>query len=276
MAQPTFSVAIKTLEDILGTKLVDRDNKNVVITPLGIEVAKRARKILAGAEELSNITFSQQQPLTGQLRLGIIPTIAPFTLPRLLPKILKEYPQLDLYIKEDLTLNVYQDMMRGELDLILIALPYQLENVDEISLFRDHFLFACRRNTRLLNQLRYSERRLPPASILLLVDGHCLRKHALSVCNIKDTTKISSYTTSSLYTLVQMVNHDLGVTFIPELAAQSDLLSNSDIVLSKMPSTAYREIGFAWRSNSFREREFRIFSDLFRSLSPNGLNPDIT
>lgn len=139
VAQPTFSVAIKTLEDILGSKLVDRDNKNVIITPLGIEVAKRARKILAGAEELSNITFSRQQPLTGQLRLGIIPTIAPFTLPKLLPRIHKEYPQLDLYIKEDLTLNVYQDMMRGELDLILIALPYQLENVDEVSLFRDHF-----------------------------------------------------------------------------------------------------------------------------------------
>ena len=142
VSQPAFSVAIKELENMLNIQLVDRTNKNVTVTSLGRDIARQARVVLRDLEDMVDIARGNQAPLTGQLKLGVIPTIAPFLLPKLLPALRKSYPELKLYLKEDLTDRVYERLMDGELDLILIALPYELRNVTDMPLFDDHFFLA--------------------------------------------------------------------------------------------------------------------------------------
>lgn len=273
VAQPTFSVAIKDLEIILNATLAKRTHKEVTITETGKRVAARARKILLDVEELFEIVVDRRKPLSGDLRLGVIPTIAPFILPKLLPKILHRYPELNLYIKEGLTRDIYDSLIDGDLDLLLIALPFDLENVETLSLFRDYFFFARHKNTHLMHTPYTSEKDLPEKGVLLLDDGHCLREHTLQACNMNDTSKVNPYSTSSLHTIIQMVNNDLGVTFIPQLAINSDLLKKTQIYLSRSYDNAYREIGFVWRKGAAREREFHLFARLFIEADPNRKSP---
>lgn len=268
VTQSAFSVAFKGLEDILGAKLAERSSRSVVFTPLGLEAVNYARKILREVENMADIIVAQGKPLAGALRLGVIPTIAPFTLPRALKRILSNYPSLNLSVKEDLTQKIYRDLTYGELDLILVALPFDFRAATVLSLFRDPFMLAYKRGTTLLDPDNYVEENLPDASILLLEDGHCLRDHALSACNLKYKSKISPYTTNSLHTLVQMVNNDLGVTFVPQTAVKSGLLANTDVETRSMPGTAYREIGLVWSKESVRDKEFRLFAEPFKEFAP--------
>jgi LysR family transcriptional regulator, hydrogen peroxide-inducible genes activator len=265
VSQPAFSVAIKELENMLNIQLVDRTNKNVTVTSLGRDIARQARLVLRDLEELVDIAKGNQAPLTGQLKLGVIPTIAPFLLPKLLPALRKAYPELKLYLKEDLTERVYERLMEGELDLILIALPYELRNVSEMSLFDDHFFLAHHQKSSFIDPSHYSVSSLPSDSILLLEDGHCLRDHALSACNIKNADKVSSITATSLLTLVQMVDADLGITYLPEMAIHSPLLKNTRIKTIPMDSQSYRQIGLVWRKASTRQDEFRMLGDFIRT-----------
>ena len=269
VTQSAFSVALKELELTLGTKLAERSSRSVVFTPLGCEVVEYARRILSEAENMVDIVSGKSEPLSGTLRLGVIPTIAPFILPKALKKILREYPDLKLSVKEDLTHEIYQDLISGVLDIILVALPFDFKNVVTLSLFRDNFLLAYKRGTKLFNPDQYDEAALPEASILLLQDGHCLRDHALSACNLRHEHKISPYTTNSLHTLVQMVNSDLGITFIPQIAVGSGLLAKTDVEVRELPSGTCREIGFVWRKGSVREKEFHLFAKPFLKLAPD-------
>jgi len=265
VSQPAFSVAIKELENLLNIQLVDRTNKNVTVTALGRDIARQARVVLRDLEDLVDIAKGNQKPLTGQLKLGVIPTIAPFLLPRLLPSLRKAYPDLKLYLKEDLTERVYERLMDGELDLILIALPYELRNTTQMELFDDHFFLAYQQKSSILDPSRYDLNELPSDSILLLEDGHCLRDHALSACNIKNADKVSSITATSLLTLVQMVDADLGITYLPEMAVHSSLLKNTRIKTLPMDSGASRQIGLVWRKASTRQDEFSMLGEFIRS-----------
>ncbi len=258
VSQPAFSVAIRELENTLNIQLVDRTNKNVTVTSLGRDIATQARQVLRDLEELVDIAQGNQQPLTGQLKLGVIPTIAPFLLPRLLPALRKSYPELKLYLKEDLTDRVYSSLMDGELDLILIALPYELRNVTEMQLFKDHFYLAHQAKSTLVDPLRHQVSELPEDSILLLEDGHCMRDHALSACSIKNANKVSKITATSLLTLVQMVDADLGVTYLPEMAIGSSLLRNTRIKTTALENDSFRDIGLVWRKASTRSEEFEL------------------
>ncbi len=170
----------------------------MILTPLGMEAARHAEKVLAEARDMILVLESKSKPLAGDLRLGVIPTIAPFLLPRILKKLSRAYPDLNLLIKEGETLSIYQDLTRGDLDLILVALPFDFRNVETLPLFRDYFLLAYRSGTALLDPDRYREADLPDSNILLLEDGHCLREHTLSACKLGKTSKVSPYTTSSL------------------------------------------------------------------------------
>jgi len=266
VSQPAFSVAIKELENLLNIQLVDRTNKNVTITSLGRDVARQARVVLRDLEDLVDMAKGNQAPLTGQLKMGVIPTIAPFLLPSLLPALRESYPDLRLYLKEDLTERVYDRLMEGELDLILIALPYDLRNVTEMPLFDDHFFLAHHEHSRFSAELASDvTENLPSDSILLLEDGHCLRDHALAACNIKHADKVSSITATSLLTLVQMVDADLGVTFLPEMAIQSPLLKNTHIQTEALEPNSYRQIGLVWRKASTRHKEFEMLGDFIRN-----------
>lgn len=264
VSQPAFSVAIKELESLLNIQLVDRTNKNVTVTALGRDIARQARAVLRDLEDLVDIAKGNQQPLTGQLKLGVIPTIAPFLLPRLLPALRKAYPGLKLHLKEDLTERVYERLMDGELDLILIALPYDLRNTTDMPLFDDHFYLAYQQKSAFIDPEQYSVSAMPSDSILLLEDGHCLRDHALSACNIKNADKVSSITATSLLTLVQMVDADLGVTYLPEMAVHSQLLKNTRIKTMPMGARACRQIGLVWRKASTRAAEFSMLGEFIK------------
>lgn len=265
VSQPAFSVAIKELENMLNIQLVDRTNKNVTVTNLGRDIARQARVVLRDLEDMVDIAKGNQAPLTGQLKLGVIPTIAPFLLPKLLPALRKSFPALKLYLKEDLTDRVYERLIKGELDLILIALPYELRNVSEMPLFDDHFFLAHHHKSTLLDPAHYNLNSLPSDSILLLEDGHCLRDHALSACNIKNADKVSNITATSLLTLVQMVDADLGITYLPEMAVNSALLKNTRIKTIALDSGSFRQIGLVWRKASTRHDEFTMLGNFIRS-----------
>jgi LysR family transcriptional regulator, hydrogen peroxide-inducible genes activator len=264
VSQPAFSVAIKELENMLNIQLVDRTNKNVTVTSLGRDVARQARIVLRELEDLVDMAKGNQQPLTGPLKLGVIPTIAPFLLPRLLPALRDEFPDLKLYLKEDLTERIYERLMDGELDLILIALPYDLRNTSDMVLFEDPFYLAYQQNSTILGPGDYNLDELPSDSILLLEDGHCLRDHALSACNIKNVDKVSNITATSLLTLVQMVDADLGITYLPEMAVNSSLLKNTRIKTTPMEPGSSRQIGLVWRKASTRQDEFAMLGNFIQ------------
>lgn len=265
VSQPAFSVAIQELESVLNAQLVDRTNKKVTITHIGKEVAAQARLVLRDLEGLVDLARENQQPLSGQLNLGVIPTIAPFLLPGLLPKLRKSYPHLELYLTEDQTDRVYTSLMNGDLDVILIALPYELKSVESMTLFRDHFYLACRKDTKLIDPDHYSIEQLPQESVLLLEDGHCMRDHALSACKIRNRDKISNVAASSLLTLIQMVDADLGVTFIPEMSLGSSMLKNTQVKTWPIKSGSYREIGLVWRKGSMRAEEFKLLGEFIKN-----------
>ena len=264
VSQSAFSVAIKELETLLGVALVDRTNKQVTITATGKEVATQARLVLRDLDLLMDMAIAEREPLSGRLRLGTIPTIAPFVLPTLLPALRKRYPKLQLYLREDLTERVYERMMDGELDLILIALPYELRNVETMKLYRDPFYLACRQGSELVDPESYSFSRLNAGSVLLLEDGHCLRDHALAACRLRNLDKVSRFAATSLQTLVQMVDNDLGITYLPGLARGSALLKGTRVKMHALPAHSYRDIGLVWRRGSARNEEFGMLGDFIR------------
>ena len=264
VSQSAFSNAIRELESTLEAQLVDRTNRNVTITAVGQDIAVQARLVLKDVEILVDTARGRSEPLTGELRLGVIPTIAPFLLPAILPKLRKRYPQLDLLLVEDQTERIYRRLMDGELDVLLLALPWPMRGVEETALFEDPFCLACRDDTERVDPRNYRFSRLDADSILLLEDGHCLRDHALAACKIRNTEKVRRFGASSLLTLVEMVDADLGITFLPEMANGSALLRNTRVKMHPMGEDSYRTIGLAWRKGSRYADDFRELGEFIR------------
>jgi LysR family hydrogen peroxide-inducible transcriptional activator len=258
VSQSAFSNAIQELESLLEVQLVDRTNRSVTITAMGQQLATQARLCLRDVESLVEMARGQREPLTGELHLGVIPTIAPFLLPAALPKLRRKYPKLELYLHEDQSQRIYEKLMDGDLDVLLLALPYDMRGVDIMPLFEDRFALAYRQGTKRVDPDNYRFSRLDADSILLLEDGHCLRDHALAACKIRNTQKVRRIGASSILTLVEMVDADLGITFLPELARESLLLKNTRVRMKPLEENAYRTIGLAWRKGTDREEEFRM------------------
>ena len=266
VSQSAFSVAIKELESHLGAQLVDRTNKNVTITRVGREVANQARHCLRDIEHLAEVARSNDELLSGRLNMGVIPTIAPFVLPSLMPRLRESFPELQLYLREDTTQSIYARLMSGELDVVLLALPYKLSNVETYTLFKDHFLLACHKNTRFLDPDHYEFDSLPDESVLLLEDGHCLRDHALSACKLQNQETVSRFAASSLYTLVEMVDSDIGITYLTDMARESMILKHTDIKTYPIGKQSYRDIGLVWRKGSARGEEFKLLGDVISKM----------
>ena len=264
VSQSAFSNAIQELESTLETQLVDRTNRSVVITSNGQDVATQARLVIRDVESLVEIAQGNSKPLNGELRFGVIPTIAPFILPTVLPKIRKAFPELQLLLVEDQTQRIYERLMDGDLDLLLLALPWAMQGVEQQTLFRDEFCLAYRQGTDRVDPENYRFNRLDSDSVLLLEDGHCLRDHALSACKIRNTEKIRRFGASSLLTLIEMIDADLGISFLPEMARGSTLLRNTRVRLHALSDKSYRNIGVAWRKGSRRAEEFRLLGDFVR------------
>lgn len=273
VSQSAFSVAIQEFESLLDVHLVDRTNRRVTITSTGQEIAVLAKLCLQDLRALVEAARGEGRPLQGSLHLGIIPTIAPFLLPRVLPLLRREFPELKLFLHEDLTQRLYDALLDGSLDLALIALPYELAGVEQMELFRDRFVLAARQDTALVDPQRYRFSRLHAGSVLLLREGHCLREHAVEACRIRDTQKMSRFSASSLLTLIEMVDADLGVTFLPEMAVDSALLQNTQVKTYPLSDNSYRTIGLVWRRGSAREAEFRTLGRFFAERHGRGPQP---
>ena len=261
VSQSAFSNAIQELESLLEVQLVDRTNRSVTITAMGQQLATQARLCLRDVESLVEMARGQREPLTGELHLGVIPTIAPFLLPSALPRLRRKFPKLELYLHEDQSQRIYDRLMDGDLDVLLLALPYDMRGVDIMPLFEDRFALAYRQGTKRVDPDNYRFSRLDADSILLLEDGHCLRDHALAACKIRNTQKIRRIGASSILTLVEMVDADLGITFLPEMARDSLILKNTRVRLKPLEENAYRTIGLAWRKGTDREEEFRMLGE---------------
>ena len=261
VSQSAFSNAIQELESLLEVQLVDRTNRSVTITAMGQQLATQARLCLRDVESLVEMARGQREPLTGELHLGVIPTIAPFLLPAALPKLRRKFPKLELYLHEDQSQRIYDRLMDGELDVLLLALPYDMRGVDIMPLFNDRFALAYRHGTKQVDPDNYRFSRLDADSILLLEDGHCLRDHALAACKIRNTQKVRRIGASSILTLVEMVDADLGITFLPELARNSLILKNTRVRMKPLEENSYRTIGLAWRKGTDRQEEFRMLGE---------------
>ena len=261
VSQSAFSNAIQELETLLEVQLVDRTNRSVTITAMGQQIATQARLCLRDVESLVEMARGQREPLTGELHLGVIPTIAPFLLPAALPKLRRKHPKLELYLHEDQSQRIYERLMDGELDVILLAFPYDMRGVDTLPRFKDRFALAYRQGTSRVDPDNYRFNRLDADSILLLEDGHCLRDHALAACKIRNTQKIRRIGASSVLTLVEMVDADLGITFLPEMARDSAIMKNTRVRMRPLEENSFRTIGLAWRKGTDREEEFSMLGD---------------
>ena len=267
VTQSALSTGIKELETLLGVQLIDRTNKQVTTTQLGKDVATQARLSLKDIESIVELAANESKPLCGPLRLGIIPTIAPFILPSILPQIQIQYPELQVYLKEDITDNLHAQLMDGELDLLLLALPYDLPGVETNVLFKDRFRLAYSHGTKLIDPEKFSLNKLNRESLMLLEEGHCLRSHALQGCKLKRRDNISRFSASSLFTLLQMVDSDLGITLIPEMAKDSAQLKCSRVQTKPLADSYFREIGLVWRRGSSRVSDYTALGELITDVS---------
>jgi len=264
VTQSTLSAGIKELERLLGTTLLERDRRSVRLTPIGEQVVERARKLLAEAEDLVMIARGAQQPLSGLLRLGVIPTIAPFLLPGILPVARERYPKLQLYLREDLTVRLIEQLHAGELDFALIALPYETGDLVVAELLRDEFWFVSRDDDPLSRLKQIAVREIDPDRVLLLEEGHCLREHAIQACGTsRMSRREGGLEATSLYTLLQMVEGGLGVTLLPEMMIKAGVLNGTRLIArpfaNRVPA---RTIVLAMRRTSAYRKDFELLCDL--------------
>lgn len=256
--QSTLSAGLQELESLLGVTLVERTKRKVLMTPLGEEVAARARDLLRGAEDIVDLARAHGRPLCGRLRLGVIPTIAPFLLPRVLPALRRAYPELKLALREDLTARLLDRLANGDLDVAVLALPYEAPDMEMEALFTDPFVLACPPGHPLAGREMVSGADLAQAELLLLEEGHCLRDHALAACSLPAPRRGDGLLGTSLGTLVQMVASGMGVTLLPRLAVEAGILAGTDLVTRPVAGGGSRLLGLAWRKSSARKDEFRL------------------
>lgn len=259
VSQSTLSAGIQELEDALNVSLVERNNRNVLLTGLGQDVVARSHEILVDVEDLVAMCDAAGEPFTGKLRLGVIPTIAPFLLPKLLRKMRAQYPDFKLYIREGLSEPLVEALHAGELDILLLALPFPADNVDVMPLMEDDFLLASPAGHPLATQAELKTEDLKGEDLLLLEDGHCLREHALEACKLRDKQISVHYQATSLSTIVQMVANGIGITLLPKMAVDAGITSGTDLMTRAFEqSRVSREIGLMWRKKTPRQREFRL------------------
>jgi len=263
VTQSTLSAGIKELESLLGVELVERNKRRVRLTSAGEAVVAKAREVLAQAQDLVETARGAAEPLSGPFRLGVIPTIAPFLLPALAPKLRARYPKLKLYLREDLTERLLDRLRGAELDAALIALPYDTGELAVRELFRDEFWFVAREDDPLAREKAIAIERLAPREIVLLEEGHCLRDHAIVACGPRAPGEAPTVEATSLATLVQMVEGGLGVTLLPEMTLKAGLLNGTTLVArpfaAKVPA---RRIALVSRPGGARSHEVALLADL--------------
>jgi LysR family transcriptional regulator, hydrogen peroxide-inducible genes activator len=262
VGQSTLSAGLKELEDGLGVRLVERDRQNVSITPSGLEVLGRAKALLAASEDLIEYARGAAKPMTATIRLGVIPTIAPFLLPQVLPEIRNRFPNLKITLREDLTANLLTRLSDHQLDFALIALPYDVKGLLVKELFNDEFWLVARADDPALNGKEVHLPAKMAERLLLLEEGHCLREHSMQACKRSDIRNAEGMEATSLLTLLQMVESGMGIALLPEMAVKGGLLNNTELVARPLATpTPKRVIALIARASTARLEEFAVLSD---------------
>jgi LysR family hydrogen peroxide-inducible transcriptional activator len=262
VTQSTLSAGIKELETVLGVQLVERDNRNVRLTAIGEEVVARAKDLLAAATDLAEAARDAARPLSGPLRLGAIPTIAPYLLPNVLPALRRAHPELKLYLREDVTRVLLERLRAGGLDVALIALPFDTGDLYVRELFRDEFSFVSREADRPAGRGDVTLRKVDRDHMLLLEEGHCLRDHAIAACGTRRGSWEPRVEATSLTTLIQMVEGGLGVTLLPAITLEAGLLKGTRLVARRLSApTPARTLALVTRRTSPRRGEADLLAE---------------
>jgi len=268
VTQSTLSAAIRELESLVGVTLVERTRRVVGFTPLGLRVAEKAQRILREAEDLADMVRAAGEPLAGELRMGVIPTIAPFLLPALLPRLRAQWPDLKLYLREETSQAACDSLQRGQLDCVLLALPFACGEVEQADLFEDRFLIAFPPGAADGLPESVPAAAIDERTLLLLEDGHCLKDHVLSACNRPELRADAAILGTSLHTLVQMVDNGLGTTLVPEMAVAAGILEGTGVVARRLDADhPSRRIALVWRKGSPRSKEFRLLADALKAAA---------
>ncbi|MEJ2141084.1 MAG: DNA-binding transcriptional regulator OxyR [Gammaproteobacteria bacterium] len=269
VSQPTLSGQLKKLEEELGVLLVERNNRQVAMTQAGKAIAEQARKILAETRSIKDMAQYFQDPLVGDLHVGIIPTLAPYLLPIIMPALKQQFPRLKIWLYEYQTRPLLEKMRRAELDVLILALPVEAHEFTELDLFREPFRLAVNKSEKLAKQKSITMGDISKHELLLLEEGHCLRGHILDACVIADVTESSQFQATSLETLRHMVGEGMGMTLIPELAVPATT-RKADLIhyIEFSDPKPYRRVGMIYRKNSYREETFIEISELIKSVLP--------
>lgn len=265
VTQSTLSAGLRELESLLDLTLVERTRRVVRFTPLGLAIADKAQRILREAEELAEMARAAGKPLSGEMRMGVIPTIAPFLLPQILPKLRAEWPELKLFLREEISPDACESLQRGHIDCVLLALPYACGEIDKAELFEDRLYVAFPAGEPDNPPKQITPEALDEGRLLLLEDGHCLKDHALAACNRPELRAEARMMGTSLHTLVQMVDNGLGTTMLPEMAIKAGILEHTDINARPLEADhPFRTIALVWRKNSPREKDFTLLAEALK------------
>ena len=263
VTQSTLSAGLRELEALIGVTLVERTRRVVRFTPMGDRIAAKARRVLREAEELGELAQAAGRPLSGDMRMSVIPTIAPFILPRILPMLRRDYPELKLYLREETSGAACEGLQNGRTDCVLLALPFACGDVAVRPLFDDRLFVAFPEHEYAPCPVTLSAGDIDETRLLLLEDGHCLKDHALSACNRPELRAEATMLGTSLHTIVQMVDNGLGVTILPEMAISAGILENTQVNARPLAALhPMRQIALVWRKASPRERDFHLLADM--------------
>ena len=265
VTQPALSMQIKDLEEILGLSLVIRGKSKISLTPDGEEIARRAEKIITDIQDIGSYAKTRAGLLSGIFRLGIIPTIAPYILPKLLPILSDKYPDLDLKLRETTTSRLKDEILQGQLDAIIVALPINHHDLETQALFEDPFFLAINADTS--PQTDDVQTLLDQGNLLLLEEGHCLRDQAVSLCEKVSQENFSQFGATSLKTLMELVSNDQGITLVPKMAAKVEIPNESNVrLLPFSDPEPTRTIGLVWRKSSPRDKDFKAISKALEEI----------
>jgi LysR family hydrogen peroxide-inducible transcriptional activator len=265
VSQPTLSGQLKKLEERLGVQLVERSTRQVVMTDVGLAVVTQARRVLSAARGIEDIAQSFHDPMAGELQLGLIPTLAPYLLPQIMPALKKRFPKLKLWLHEQQTAVLLERLRNAELDLLLLALPVTSEEFVETDLFREPFWLAMPKGDPLAKRKQASLSDINERELMLLEEGHCLREHALDVCLTAGASEYAAFHATSLETLRHMVGEGMGITLMPQLALPKRLTKGDAVQYLPFPEPApSRRIGMLYRKGSYREETFLAIAETVR------------
>ena len=262
VTQSTLSAGLRELETLIGVTLVERTRRVVRFTPLGDRIADKARRVLREAEELGDIARAAGRPLSGEMRMSVIPTIAPFMLPHILPRLRRDYPDLKLFLREEPSGAACEGLHNGRTDCVLLALPFACGDVASHALFDDRLFVAYQPQDMPSDPPTIPAALIDETRLLLLEDGHCLKDHALSACNRPELRAEATMLGTSLHTIVQMVDNGLGMTMLPEMALKAGILEHTNIIARPLDAdNAVRRIALVWRRASPREKDFQLLAE---------------